>query len=117
MNEVRVHIMRFILVLLLFQFIAPAFTIVNAQGAVPDRKTCDYHQLHHSIVIPLLLKEKEETESRGDDHIADPVPLIDFTHHSYVLAEFHGLKLTPFIYHYRYDHQPPLFALHSSFLI
>jgi len=117
MNETRIHIMRFVLVLLLFQFIAPAFPSVDAQDSVPDRETCVYHKLQHSIIIPVLLKEKEETESRSDDSFTGVIPLIDFSDHSYVLAEFHTSKFTPFIYHDRYDHRPPLFTLHGSYLI
>ena len=117
MNETRIHIMRFIVVLLLFQFMAPAFTLVNTQGIGPNREACIWRQKCHSLIIPVLLKEKEETESRGDDSFADCAPLIDFSAHTCVLAAFHTARSTPFIHHHPYDHRPPLFTLHRSFLI
>jgi len=114
---VRNHIMRIVLVLLVFQFTAPAFLSVSAQGTEPSQETCGYHPLHNSLVIPILLKEKEETESRCDDSFTDFVALIDFSDHSCVLAEFHASRFTPFVYRSRYDHRPPLFTLYGAFLI
>ena len=116
MIETRIHIMRFILVLLLFQFMAPVLPSASAQDDMPDHQTCVYPQ-HHALIMPVLLKEKEETESRSADSFAPSVPLIDFSDHSCVLAEFHTAKSTPSLYDYRYDRCPPLFTLHSSFLI
>jgi len=116
MIETKIHIMRFILVLLLFQLIAPVLPTVSAQDDVPDHQACVY-QSHHALIIPVLLKEKEETESRGDDSFTHAIRLIDFSDHSSVLAEFHTSRFTPSLYDYRYDHRPPLFMLHSSFLI
>jgi hypothetical protein len=117
MNEARNHIMRIVLVLILFQFTAPAFLSVNAQGTEPTQGTCGYHALHNSLVIPILLKEKEETESRCDDSFIDFVALIDFSDQRYVLREFHASRFTPFIYRSRYDYRPPLFTLYGAFLI
>ena len=116
MSETKIHIMRFVLVLLLFQFIAPGLIPVSAQATRSNRDIYIYDQQHHSLVMPVLLKEKEETESR-DDAFADVAPLIDFSDHRYVLAEFHTAKLTPFVYRQRYNLQPPLFMLHGAFLI
>jgi hypothetical protein len=117
MIKTRIHIMRVVLVLTLFQFFTPVFFTVSAQDADPNKEIGGYHPTHNSIVIPVLLKEKEETESRVDDADTDFIPLIDFSDHSFVLAEHHASRLTPFVYRYRYDHQPPLFTLHGAFLI
>jgi hypothetical protein len=118
MTELKNTIMRFVLVLMLFQFIAPAFISVISQGADAEKETTNYHAEHSSIIIPLFLKEKEETEeSRADDSHFDLIPLIDFKDHSFVLTELHETKFTPFIYRDRYDFQPPLFTLHGAFII
>jgi hypothetical protein len=118
MIKARIHIMRVVLVLTLFQFFAPVFFTVSAQGVDPAQEKCDYHPAHNSIVLPVLLKEKEETELRaGDAGDTDSIPLIDFSDHGFVLAELHASKFTPFVYSYRYNQRPPLFTLHSAFLI
>jgi hypothetical protein len=109
--------MRFVLVLLLFQFIAPALVPGSPQVATSNQETCIDNPQRQSLIIPVLLKEKEETESRGDDAFADVAPLIDFSDHRYVLAEFHTSKFTPRVYLQQYDHRPPLFMLHGAFLI
>ena len=112
------HIMRIVLVLIVFQFIAPAFFPVVSQGAEPNKETSCYHPLHSSIIVPLLLKEKEENEeSVSDNSTIHFIPLIDFTDHSFVLTELHENKFIPFVYRDRYDYQPPLFTLHGSFII
>lgn len=111
--------MRIVLVLTVFQFIAPAFLSVVSQGAEPGKETSCYHADHSSILVPLLLKEKEENEETVSDNFAtiDLVPLIDFTDHSFALAELHENKFVPFGYRDRYDHELPLFQLHGSYLI
>jgi hypothetical protein len=117
MPGTRKHIMRFVLALIVFQFIAPIFVSVVAQGAELNRETSGYHSPHNSIIIPMLLKEKEETEARAETFDIDFVPLIDFKDHSFVLTELHATRFTPFVYRDRYDDQPPLFTLYGAFLI
>jgi hypothetical protein len=110
--------MRIVLVLMLFQFIAPAFITVVAQGSEPNKEISCYHSPHSSITAPLFLKEKDETEdSKADIFSMDLIPLIDFRDHSFVLMELHETKFTPLVYRDLYDHQLPLFTLHSVFLI
>jgi hypothetical protein len=112
--------MRFVLVLMMFQFIAPAFIIAIGQTDGSKEGISSYHMENNSIVFPLFLKEKEETEEesiRFDDAHFVLVPLIDFTSQSFVLTELHETKFTPLLHRERYDVSPPLFTLHSTYLI
>jgi hypothetical protein len=109
--------MRIVLALIVFQFVAPAFLSVVTQGAEPKREISGYHAPHSSIIVPVLLKEKEETEVKAENFNIGFVPLIDFTDHSLVLTELHETKFTPFVYRDRYDDHPPLFTLYNIFLI
>lgn len=112
------HIMRIVIIALLFQFVSPAFFAVITQGAdIRENDRATIHTPHSSIVIPQLLKEKDETEKNDDDFTINLVALIDFTHHSFVLTKSHESKFTPFVFHDRIDHHPPLFTLHRTFLI
>lgn len=120
MTGLRNTIMRFVLVLMLFQFIAPAFINVVSQDGESQKGISTYHAESNTIVFPLFLKEKEETEeesSRFDDAHFDVVPLIDFTDHSFVLTELHETRFTTLPYRDRYDVSPPLFTLHNSYII
>ncbi len=109
--------MRLVLVIIIFQFIAPAFISVVAQDTQPSKETSGYHAQHSSIIVPILLKEKEETEESTSDDFShvDFIPLIDFTDHSFALTELHETTFTPFVNFY--DYQPPLFALHGAYII
>ena len=115
------QLMRIVLIALLFQFLSPAFfSVVTQNGSMnEDNHGVVVHTHHSSIVIPQLLKEKDETEEYKADilDLVDFFPLIDFTDHSFVLTQLHESKLTPFSFGDRIDHQPPLFTLYSVFLI
>jgi hypothetical protein len=120
MTGLRNTIMRFVLVLMMFQFIAPAFLNVIGQGDESQKGTLSYHTENSVIVFPLFLKEKEETEeesSRIDDAHFDLIPLIDFTNQSFALTELHETRFAPLVYRDRYDAHPPLFTLHGSYII
>jgi len=118
MPGLRKNTMRIVLVLLLFQFIAPAFFSVVASDAEPDNETTSYHLEHNAIVIPMVLREKEETEESWNLSVhIDLTPLIDFTDQCFVLTELHKTKFTPFAFRDRYDDKPPLFTLHGALII
>lgn len=117
MPGASINIMRIVLVLIVLQLIAPIFLSVVAQGAETDSETCRYHDTRSSILVPVLLKDKEETDARGETFDIDFVPLIDFRNQSFVLTELHSTKFTPFVYRDRYDDHPPLFTLYRVFLI
>jgi hypothetical protein len=113
------QLMRVAFLLLLFQFVAPAFLPVTTQGFDSDQKSVvTLHTEHTSILIPILLKEKEEKEEL-DDRANDLklLPLIDFTDHSQVLTELHEFKHHFIPVGQQYDHEPPLFTLHCTFTI
>ena len=114
------HVMRMVLLALLFQFICPVFLTTTVQGSPSSEHQQDadnIHVHHNSIILPLLLKEKDETEVETLDFSVSFVALIDFSRQSSLLSEFHKTKLIPFVYHDHIDHHPPLFTLYSVYLI
>ena len=118
MPGIQIKVMRFVLLLLVVQFISPIFLSVITPGAsTVENNHPKLHAHHCSIVAPQLLKEKDETETKISEVAVEFVALIDFKDHSSVLEEFHTNKFTPFIFRERIDHRPPLFTLHRVFLI
>lgn len=111
--------MRIVLLALVFQFVSPVFMSVVTQAGIESDEHHGFtlHAQHSSIFIPLLLKEKDETEHKEEAPIINFFALIDFTDHAFVLTELHSIRLTPFAYHNRIDHHPPLFTLHRDFRI
>lgn len=118
MPQIITQVMRVVLLVLLFQFAAPAFLSVATPGmsGVQNKSVC-YHTHHNSLVIPLFLKEKEEKEKEGKQEGIKLTPLIDFSIHSLVLTESHEALLNHLPYQFRYDYQPPLFSLFCTFII
>lgn len=109
--------MRFIIFLLIIQFVTPAFVLVNAQKNSVRKKTT-YNNVHHEsgICLNVFLKENSEEKNEADDKT--PVltaELIDFTFLNTFLTQYHSrfdwnvssLPLTP----------EPLFKLNCIFLI
>lgn len=118
MTEPIKQTMRIILLLLLFQFVAPVFISVVTLGADTNEDfKCAYHEQHNSIVIPQLLKETDETDSKEESLVVNLITLIDFTDHVSVLTESHETKITPINFRDQFDLLPPLFTLHRAFLI
>lgn len=110
--------MRLIVILLLVQFVTPAFARVNTQAEISHREKNSYKASHDEtgITISLLLKENSEEENKPHD--LTPLltaELIDFTflttvlteHHSRFYWDVHALRHAP----------EPLFLLHRVFLI
>jgi hypothetical protein len=119
MSSIYRHVMRTVLIALLIQVVSPAFLSIITQGANPIHSDHPSLHAHHcSVVIPQLLKEKDdESDDKADNVTANYVALIDFTDHTAVLTQHHENKITPFIFRDRFDPHPPLFTLHGVFLI
>jgi hypothetical protein len=112
-------LMRIVLFLLLFQFISPAFLHVAGQGVeVTEVKSASLHPEQNSILLPLILKEKEEDEHE-DVAITTFIrtQLIDFTDHILALTELHELKNNSVHFENWCAYQPPLFELHCTYII
>ena len=109
--------MRFVLLALLIQFAVPLFIPVSAATESHPRHSARFESAHSSLLLPQLLKEKEEGEDRSEDFSIDFVALIDFTNLNAVLINYHAFRIKPFVFQNRFDHQPALFTLHHVFLI
>jgi hypothetical protein len=110
--------MRFVLLAILIQFAVPLFVSATAlTDSQVNSHTTRYESAHNSLLIPQLIKEKEEGEDRADHFFIDFVTLIDFKNLNAVLTSFHSFRIKPFIFQNRYDHHPPLFTLHHAFLV
>jgi hypothetical protein len=93
MSRISKQIVRVALLLLFFQFLAPAFLPMVVQEIPADRITA-FHPQHSSIVVPLALKENDE--KKHDDVLAseDMPPLLDLAVHSVNLIASYQNKLT-----------------------
>ena len=112
------QLMRIVLALLLFQFISPAFLPVAGQGLdAVEKRSISLHAEHSSILLPLILREKEEDDHEGSDITFVLTQLIDFSDHNLALTELHELKYNSLNYAQWYNHQPPLFALFCTYII
>lgn len=100
---------------MLFQFLAPAFMPVVVQE-IPSEDVIAYHQKHSSVVVPMLLKEKDEKEHEEFFSVSSSTQLLDLTSHSFNLAASHG-TIDSFIQNERWFPQPSLLALFCTFLI
>jgi hypothetical protein len=116
MVRISKQIMKVALLLMLFQFFAPAFLPLVVQQ-VPHSKTTSIDVQHSSIVAPLLLKEKDEREHDGFASISNLAPLLDLTAHSINLSASHQEKPNYFHHDLWYDLAPALFTRLCTFLI
>jgi len=103
------------LVLMVFQFLAPAFMPVVVQE-MPSDKVTAYHAQHNSVIAPMFLKEKDEKEHEEFFSITGSTQLLDLTSHSFNLAASHASRQLIVQDDYRLPHQP-LFSLFCTFLI
>ena len=109
-----ISLVRVVFVVLLFQFFAPAF--INTP--IRHEATVTLHKSNEGIHFPVLLKEKDETESREDrHHIFNPLILIDFSFVSRALTLTHELKFQLTYHDIRFNYHPPLHKLYHTFLI
>lgn len=114
-----IHALRLVLLALLIQFSSPVFFSVITAGTplIDQQGKATLHANHTSIVAPLLIKEKDESETDTFNFLVNLVALIDFTDHSSVLTERHAIKIKPLGFRDRFDLHPPLFTLFGVFLI
>ena len=110
-------IFRIVILALSVQVLCPCFvTVVNDSPLSPGETVIQ--DKHHAINSILLFNEKEEeSEERNENLAVHLVQLIDFTEHSSTLKNSHEIRITPSDFRLHIDHQPPLFTLHSVFLI
>lgn len=108
-------IMRILFVLLLFQSISPSiFSVAAVSG---DEKTV-FTPTHTSIIFPVFLKEQEEREQEETlVRSFDLAPLIDFSNQSLNCTAFQALIYKGYNHQKKFDCQPPLFKIYSTFLI
>lgn len=110
-----IRLIRLVFAVLLFQFFAPAFL----NTSIPKQETTvSIHKSYEGIRFPVLLKEKDETESREDRHHGVSLPiLIDFSHASLALRLTHELKFQLDSHDVRFNYSPPLHKLYRTFII
>ena len=116
MVKIASYMMRVALMIMLFQFSAPAF-LPSCIQQVSNSKATTVHTPHCSIIAPQLLKEKDE---KGDEkHLSVPAlaELLDFADHSLHLTATHEGKTNHFHTEQSYDLRPPIFTrLHTLLL-
>jgi hypothetical protein len=110
------QIMRIAILLMLFQFISPAF-IPSTALEVSNERITTVHVQHSSIVAPMFLKENEEKENSEFLSVSESAPLLlDLTIHGLNLTASHRNKYSTFP-HLASSPELPLFTLFCSFLI
>ncbi len=116
MNSISKKIVKLALILILFQFFAPCFLPVTIQEISPANSQ-SVHAQHNSLVVPFLLKEKDEKEHEGFSCESDLSPLLDLTIHSFNLTASHTSKNIYCSDERWYDPQPTLYLRNNTFLI
>jgi hypothetical protein len=113
--KLHLPLIRLVSALLLFQFFAPAFLNTSNHR---NQTEITVHNSYEGIHFPVLLKEKDETESREDRHHVFSLPvLIDLSYVSLALTLTHELKFQSDSHDVRFNYYPPLHKLHCTFLI
>jgi len=108
-------LIRLIFTVLLFQFFGPAFLNTSIDR---HESTITIHKSYDGIRFPVLLKEKDETESREDrHHIFNPHILIDLSYVCRALTLTHELEFQLSSHDLRFNYSPPLHKLYRTFLI
>ncbi|MBT1710180.1 hypothetical protein KK062_18180 [Fulvivirgaceae bacterium PWU5] len=112
-------LMRVVLMALLLQILAPVFLPIVTLAADIQNDHAVLHAHHSPIVIPQLLKEKEDDET-GLSHdlwVTDYITLIDFSDHTRILTQSHESRLMPCSFSERIDLHPPLHTLFGVYII
>ena len=111
------HIMRFIIVFLLFQFVSPALFSIVTLVAVPCNNKSVIAPSHNSIIVPLFLKEQEERDHEAIIiKLVELTPLIDFSNHSFTHTAAQSLRFKG-NHSGRFIYSPSIFAFNCTFLI
>jgi hypothetical protein len=79
------------LVLMLFNFLSPAFIPLVVQE-IPTERATAVHAHHSSIIAPTFLKEKDEKDDVDIDTPQQAAALLDLTSHSFNLTVSHSNK-------------------------
>jgi hypothetical protein len=109
------QIVRVALLVLLFQFVGPAFLPVITQEISVSKETTISVQ-HTSIVVPMFLKENDEKESAAFSSESAATPLLDLSSHSFNLTAVHDNKHAE-VYEAHGVLHPPLITLFCTLLI
>ena len=115
MLRVPRYIIRLAIVLMLFQFLSPAFIPLIVQEIHTEKATAYYPQ-HTSVVAPIFLKEKEEKEESDLSTPKKLAAILDFTSHSFNLSVCHSNKYSKFAEELTFI-PPPRCALFCTLLI
>lgn len=115
LQRISKGLIRFVLLLLVIQFVTPAFAQVGSQDSSIQQKASFTTQHDSAIAIAVFLKENTEEKSESDEKTQFTVELIDFSFLSTALKQSHSrfywdtsnTRLTA----------QPLFMLHCIFLI
>lgn len=116
MNSISRQIVNLALVLILIQFFAPCF-VPLAVYEISEANGQSIHTQHNSLVVPFLLKEKDEKEHEEFSTESNLSPLLDLTIHGFNLTASHTSKNIYCSDERWYDPQPTLFLRNSTFLI
>ena len=112
------HMMRTLIVLLLFQFISPSLFSVVTLGSVTGKEKASLTPSHSSIVVPIFLREQEERDHDETPVKAFDLPLlIDFSNHSFTHTASQSLVYKGYNHLVRFGYARPLFELNCTFLI
>lgn len=117
-HQIAKALMRIVIILLLVQFVTPAFARVNGQADIAPHEKTSYKASHDEsgITISVLLKENSEEENKTHEYAPLlTAELIDFTFLTTVLTEHHSRFYWDF--HILCTTHQPLFKLHRVFLI
>lgn len=108
--------MRFVLLILVAQCVALIFLSAVTQEVNTRESRFGLHT-SSSTVTPLLVKEKEETDTNHKKLGLSLFTLIDFSNLPLLLTKSHSTKITSFALDHHASHHPPLYSLHQVFLI
>jgi hypothetical protein len=111
--------MRVVLMALLIQILAPVFLPIVTLAADIQNDHVVLHAHHSPIVIPQLLKEKEDDET-GFSHdiwVTDYITIIDFSDHTRILTQSHESRFVTCSFSEHIDLHPPLYTLFGVYII
>jgi|GEM_PF-1862044 hypothetical protein len=108
------QIVRIVLLVMLFQFVGPSFLPITTQREAVSKETTIGIQ-HTSIVVPVLLKDKDETENTETTSHPVLALLIDLSSHVINLSAAHDNKHS--IHEKQGITHPPRFRVFCTLLI
>jgi hypothetical protein len=109
-------LIRIVLLLLIVQFVTPAFANVSTADNATHEKTSYKNQHDSGILVSVLLKEnsEEKTEGEGDEkHVT--LELLDLSFHTTALKQSHAVIFSRISHERQFP--APLFKLNCVFLI